>query len=222
MIKDITMDDNAEKLPVLTIKDLETLKVLTDPLRLQIIEFLAPEPQTVNQIAQQLGLSGSRLYYHFHLLESVGLIRVVETRMVNNLMEKIYWITADTFEVDKELLNFTSDAGHENITGVVTAALDATREDILRSLKARRIELDHGAKPDPRDMVIGKIKKRLRTGTYQHFVDAFKALIKDFSDLPVEEGEEGEVGYYALACFMYPSFAHYEEDHQSTGGNDHA
>ena len=137
-------------------------------------------------------------------------------------MEKIYTITADTFEVDKELLNFTSDAGHENITSVVIAALDATREDILRSLQARRIELDHGAKPDPRDMVIGKIKKRLRAATYQHFVNAFNVLIKDFSDLPDEEGEEGEVSYYAVACFLYPSFAYSEEDHQLSEKNDHA
>jgi DNA-binding transcriptional ArsR family regulator len=206
----------------LIIKDLETLKVLTDPLRLQIIEVLAPEPQTVNQIANQLGLSGSRLYYHFHMLEASGLIRVVETRMVNNIMEKIYWITADTFDVDKDLLNFTSDAGQENLTRVVTASLDATREDILRSLQARRIELDHGAKPDPRNMVIGKIKKRLRTGTYQYFVDAFNALIKEFSDLPDEIEENGEASYYALTCYLYPSFAYREEEEQDSGGNGHA
>ena len=61
MIEEIVMEKISERLPVLTIKDLETLKVLADPLRLQIIEVLAPEPQTVNQIAQQLGLSRSRL-----------------------------------------------------------------------------------------------------------------------------------------------------------------
>jgi DNA-binding transcriptional ArsR family regulator len=216
------MDVNKQKLPVLIIKDLETLKVLTDPLRMQIIEGLTPEPQTVNQIAQHLGLSASRLYYHFHMLEASGLIRVVETRMVNNIVEKIYWVSADTFDVDKDLFNFTSDAGQENLSRVVTASLDATREDILRSLQARRIELDHGAKPDPRNMMIGKIKKRLRTATYQHFVNAFNALMKEFSDLPDENGEEGEVSYYALACYLYPSFAYREEEGQESGGNDHA
>jgi DNA-binding transcriptional ArsR family regulator len=216
------MDINKEKLPILMIKDLETLKVLSDPLRLQIIEVLAPEPQTVNQIAQQLGLSASRLYYHFHLMEASGLIRVVETRMINNILEKTYWVTADTFDVDKNLLNFTSDVGQENLTRVVRASLDATREDILRSLQARRIELDHGAKPDPRNMVIGKVKKRLRTTTYQHFVDAFTALIKEFSDLPDENDEDGQVGYYAVACYLYPSYAYHEEEGQESGGDDHA
>ncbi|MBW6466313.1 MAG: helix-turn-helix domain-containing protein [Brevefilum sp.] len=221
MVKDNFIDSNNQKLPRLIIKDLETLKVLTDPLRLQIIELLAPKPQTVNQVAQQLGLSPSRLYYHFHLLESSGLIRVVETRMVSNMMEKIYWITADTFDVDKDLLNFTSDKGHENITRVVTSALDATREDVLRSLQARRIELEHGAKPNPRDMVIKKLKKRLRTETYQHFVDAFSALMQEFSDLPDEFSEEGEVSCYAVACFLYPSFGFCEEEGQDSGDDDH-
>lgn len=216
------MNVNGQKLPMLIIKDLETLKVLTDPLRLQIIEILAPKPQTVNQVAQQLGVSPSLLYYHFHMLESAGLIRVVETHMVNNMMEKTYWITADTFEVEKDLLNFTSNAGRENLTKVVTAALDATREDILRSLQARRIELDRGATTNPRDMVIKKLKKRLRKATYQHFVDAFNALMQDFSELPDESGEEGEVGSYAVACFLYPSFAYDEEDLQPERDNDHA
>ena len=216
------MDIIKEKLPILMIKDLETLKVLTDSLRLQIIEVLAPEPQTVNQIAKQLGLSASRLYYHFHLLESSGLIRVVETRMVNNILEKIYWVTADTFDVDKNLLNFTSDAGQENITRVVTTSLDATREDILRSLQARSIELDHGAKPDPRNMVIGKVKKRLRTTTYQNFVDSFTVLMKEFSDLPDENNADSEVNDYAIACYLYPSYTYREEEGQDIGGNDHA
>ena len=206
-----------EKSLVFWINDLDTLKALMDPLRLQIIELLAPKPQTINQIAQMAGLSGSRLYYHFRILESSGLIKVVETRMVRNVVEKIYWITADNFEVDQELLNFTSLEGQENVTKMIAASLDATREDIMRSLQARQFELDHGAKPNPRDVVIKRVKKRLRTEVYLQFVEAFNALFTKFSDLPDEESEEDEIAFFSIACFLYPSYAYSEKEKPDPG-----
>jgi len=206
------MTEKIEKLPILWIKDLETLKVLMDPLRLQIIELLAGKPQTIKQIAQKAGLSASRLYYHFGLLEDSGLIKVVKTRMVKNILEKIYWVTADRFEVDQELMNFSSQTGHENVSSMITASLDATRQEILRSLEARRFNIDPGEEPNIRDMVIKKLKKRLRADTYQQFVEALNDLFNKFSSLPDEDDEANEVNFYSVACFLYPSYAYGDED----------
>ncbi|MGB7093974.1 MAG: winged helix-turn-helix domain-containing protein, partial [Anaerolineales bacterium] len=61
--------------PVMMVKDLETLKILADPLRNQILEILAPEKLTINQMAEKLGLAPSKLYYHINLLEKYGLIQ---------------------------------------------------------------------------------------------------------------------------------------------------
>jgi hypothetical protein len=67
----------------------------------------------------------------------VGLFKVVETQIVRNIVENIYWITADTFEVYQELLNVRSQAGQKNMTKLIAASLDATYEDLMRSLQAR-------------------------------------------------------------------------------------
>lgn len=216
------MVEKGEKKPVFMIRDLETLKVVTDPLHLQILEILSPAPQTVSQVADKLGSSSSRLYYHFNLLESAGLIRVVETRTVNNIIEKIFWVTADDIDIDKDLLNFSSSSGQENVTRVAASMLDATREDIMRSLQVRKFELDHGAKPNPRDMVIKVMKKRLRDETYHQFVGEFNQLMAAFNDLPDEDGHEDEVGVFSVACFIYPSFYFAAEDDDATGDEDHA
>jgi DNA-binding transcriptional ArsR family regulator len=58
------------------------VKTIADPLRNQIFESLILQPPTVRQIAEKLGLSPKRLYYHVRLLETHGLIQVVETRVV--------------------------------------------------------------------------------------------------------------------------------------------
>src|SRR5688572_17993581 len=119
------------------INDFETLKVVADPLRAQIFELLVPEPLTVAQVAEKLGLGASKLYYHFGLMEKAGLIEVVATRQVRNMVEKDYRATASTIDVNPSLLNLNTSEGQENIQAMLAATLDTTRDDILRSVQAR-------------------------------------------------------------------------------------
>lgn len=206
------MENKPQRKPVLLIEDLETLRIITDPLRLQIIDILSAKPMTINQVANQLGLSSSRLYYHFNLLEERGLIEVVETRMVNNLMEKRYWLAAEEIEIDKVLLDFSSGKARENLVSVVTSSLEAIRSEILRSLQARSFNLEQGARPIPRDMIINSLRKRLSDETYQKFIKRLQSLIKEFSELPEETGSGDDINYFSLACFLYPNFYYENKD----------
>jgi len=206
------MENKPQRKPVLLIEDLETLRIITDPLRLQIIDILSAKPMTINQVANQLGLSSSRLYYHFNLLEERGLIEVVETRMVNNLMEKRYWLAAEEIEIDKVLLDFSSGKARENLVSVVTSSLEAIRSEILRSLQARSYNLEQGARTIPRDMIINSLRKRLSDETYQKFIKRLQSLIKEFSELPEETGLGDDINYFSLACFLYPNFYYENND----------
>jgi len=200
------MNDDTSRKQLFMVSDMETLRILTDPLRIQILEVLSSEPQTVNQVAEKLGHAGSRLYYHFNLLEEHGLIEVIQTRVVNNMIEKIYWTSAEDIEIDKALLEFSPKKVPENLFGLITSSLDATRADMIRSLEARSFNLEHGAKPIPRDIIIQTTRKRLKDETYQHFLKQLKSVLKTFSELP-EETESGEdINYFSLACYLYPNF----------------
>lgn len=103
--------------PSLILTDLEAVKAIADPLRSQIIEVLSPEPMTVNQIAEKLGLASSKLYYHVNMLEKHGFLKVVDTTVRGNIIEKHYWITAYDYDIEKDLLNFnvTTTDGKENV-----------------------------------------------------------------------------------------------------------
>lgn len=215
-MKENYMETSRQRQPIFFVNDLETLKVLTDPLRMQILTILDPAPQTVNQVGEKLGLSSSRLYYHFNLLEARGLIAVVETRLVNNLIEKLYWVTADDIEIEPGLLNFSSEEGQDTITEVISSNLEATREDILRSIQARKVHLGLGGVEHPRNMTMINTKRRLKDSTYEAFTERLKAFVKEFSELPEEPESGDDVGVFNLACYLYPSYYFNESDENSS------
>src|ERR687885_168224 len=86
------------------IRDLETVRLISDPLRLQILEALRKEPRTVKQVAAQLDVPATNLYYHVRLLEQRGLIRVTDTRIVSGIIEKRYQTVAYRLSIDRRLL----------------------------------------------------------------------------------------------------------------------
>lgn len=196
---------------VFLIDNLETLRILSDPMRLEILEVLELEPQTISQIAKKLGLSSSRLYYHFNKLESHGLIDVVKTNIVNNLIEKIYWVSAEEIDIDKTLFDTSTESGPENLSQLVTMTLESARSDILRSLQAKKISRDRGEKSIPRDMVIFNIKKRLKDEAYKKFLKRFRELIDEFSNLPEADATDEDSNLFGLNCFVYPSY-YYPDD----------
>ena len=80
------------------IENVEALKMIADPLRLQIIRNL-DEPRTVKELAERLDKPATKLYYHVNQLEKHQIIRVVDTRIVSGIIEKHYRVTAKSYHV---------------------------------------------------------------------------------------------------------------------------
>jgi DNA-binding transcriptional ArsR family regulator len=93
----------AEVADVHVIDDLATLRLLSDPLRLRLIEELGVRPTTVKVLAKTMGMKPNRLYYHVNLLEEHGLVRVTDTRIVSGIVERTYGLVARHFAVSNEL-----------------------------------------------------------------------------------------------------------------------
>lgn len=204
-----------QSLGTFVIKDYDTLKAIADPLRAQIVELLINDPLTVSQVAQRLGLAPSKLYYHFGLLEKIGLIAVVETRMVANIMEKIYRATSGHLEIERSLLNFQTDQGKETINTLLVSTLDTTREDLLRSLEARYALLDQGAAKRPRPVQVTRVQSRMSDERADEFHRRLGELMAEFE--AADSGPAGEGGQeqitFALTIAFYPSFYFHGSGH---------
>ncbi len=185
------------------IKDFETLKVIADPIRNQILEVLQFSPQNVKEVADKLGLAPSKLYYHFNMLEKYGFIEVVETRQVANLIEKYYKATTTFLSIDPGLLTFSTDEGKENLRSVVEAAIDTTREDLIRSFQARTYQLERGASQKSRHLIITRRLANMSDEKYQEFHEKMNALIKEFDELDSKDAQEQT---FAFTVALYPSF----------------
>jgi DNA-binding Lrp family transcriptional regulator len=197
--------------PVLMVKDLETLKILADPLRNQILEILAPGKLTVNQIAEKLGLSSSKLYYHINLLEKHGLIQEVDSIIKANIIEKVYWITAYECKMDENLCNFSTPIGQQSTMTSMVAPIDTTREDILRSLEARATALEQGAEPHPRDVIVRREVQNMSDDIADQFADRLNAILEDFKKYEGDESDQ-DTHTRALTIAFYPSFYYFPNE----------
>lgn len=115
------------------VSDLRTLKLLSDPLRLRLLEAFADRPRSVKQAALRLKVPVGKLYYHIGLLERRGLLVIAATRRSARTTEKLYRVAARAFRVDRKILAISdSDAGFD---ASLRAILDATRAEAQRGAR---------------------------------------------------------------------------------------
>lgn len=126
----------------LEIDRIETLKVLSDPLRLEILKqvgILNKRGQrcTVKQIAALLKMPPTKLYYHINLLEEHGLLVVGDTQVVSGIIEKHYQVAAMNMSVNKNIMSMNEgdrseqlDTIFSSIKEVVDSALSNLQESL--------------------------------------------------------------------------------------------
>jgi putative molybdopterin biosynthesis protein len=95
------------------IQDFEQLKIVTDARRLPILRLLMAGPATLSQLGQALGEHPALIRHHLKQLENVGLVELVDTRVVRGFVEKYYRAKARAF-IFNELI-VPANAGQETV-----------------------------------------------------------------------------------------------------------
>lgn len=186
------------------INDLETLKIITDPTRLSIIEALS-SPRSVTEIAETLGVPRTRLYHHIKMLEAHGLIRVVSTRKKGALAEKLYEPSAQSFTPGRGLLE--SEDGPERVEAIVTSILDSTREDLRRSLLKHWAE-HQDDQPEETSMMRSLI--HLEPEEAEKLIKEFNDLMERYGGMHPKGERSDKTRMYALTLIFYPSSRDHE------------
>lgn len=115
------------------IDDIEVAKMLLDPRKRNILD-IAKNPVTVSQMAEELQEKQSRLYYHVKKLEEAGLLELVETRQLGNLIEKYYQTSKAAgqhiFQLDESLQVKHHGALMEQIMNVLQPGLKLLEQEL--------------------------------------------------------------------------------------------
>lgn len=95
-----------------TIQTLEELRIIANPLRLQILDALIAEPLTVSQVGDRIGISSKKLYYHIGELERVNLVRLVHTEIQSGIQLKFFRAAARYFYLTASMLHSDQSVRH--------------------------------------------------------------------------------------------------------------
>ena len=117
------------------IQSLEELRIISNSLRLQILDVLIAAPHTVTQVGEQLGIQSKKLYYHIGELERVGLVRLVHTEVQSGIQLKYYraiasyyYLTASMLHTDRSIKN--ADASEEFLGFLLESSATVLRRSI--------------------------------------------------------------------------------------------
>lgn len=185
------------------ITDLESLKVLADPLRLSILEYLM-KPSTVKRIAEKLGKPPTKLYYHFNLLEQHGLIQLVDTRVVSGIIEKHYQATARSYQVDKGLLAPGSAEGDSGVEMTLSGILADAKNDFLESRSQGAFDVSKDAPPHRR-MIMGQLRLNLTPEQIASMHERLDALLDELDVWSQANENNPDSMPFKMLIFAHPS-----------------
>lgn len=205
-----TFEETFEPDKEFMVSSLETLKVISDPVRLRILESLIEKPLTVKEVAARLGTTATKLYYHVNLMEEHGLLRVVSQRIVSGIIEKQYRTRAFSFDVDKELLSISTGEEGGAIDLMLKAVFNSTSDDVRQAIDLGLLNPSEND-PSKRNGIIFRSVTKIRRSQVREFQERLLALTKEFNNAhtaiehEAEDENDPSMPYgFTVALFPFP------------------
>ncbi len=164
----------------LELDTLEQFHVLMSPQRLRLVELL-DEPRSAKDVAEELRVPVTRLYFHLNALLDHGLIRVVEERPKGALVERVFQVAGRVMRPSEA---FLERYGAEGLVEVTALAFRHAESRFVAAVRDGHVglERDH---PERRAS-IGLSAMHLTPERLSELVERVEALQAEFTD---EEGE---------------------------------
>ncbi len=163
------------------IGDLNTLKVFFNSIRSRIMRAMAVEPRSVQELATELHIPFTRLYYHIKMLEKHKLIQLVETRNHSGAVEeKYYRVTAKCYRIHRSLTTMPEqDKVLQFVENSMDVAFDKTRTEIRAAVDDSTINLASRA-PELDTLLIERKIAHLSPDQARKFYQRLSDLLDEF------------------------------------------
>jgi DNA-binding transcriptional ArsR family regulator len=186
---------------VRTIGDVATLRALSDPLRLRILETMVQrtdDPWSVKELAAALSVPQTRLYHHVEQLVEHDLVRPVERRVVSGIIETRYRVVARSFQLDRRLLAGDSEESRSALHETLVSIFDSARHEIEVAIHLGAIDVAEDAPPERR-LLLSRGVVQLAPARVQELRERLVALVGEFESEP-----EADSAAFGLVLALYP------------------
>lgn len=188
------------------IRDVETLRAISDPTRMRILEAMVQRRSpawSVKELAAALEMPQTRLYHHVELLLAQDLIRAVERRVVSGIIETRYTVAARSFQLDRAL--FAADAGEglAVLRETLAAVFDTARAEVELAIRLGVIEPGDET-PAERGLMLSRGLARLTPARAVELRRRLQALSEEFDDDPDDPGAGEGAQAYGIVLALYP------------------
>lgn len=190
-----------EPIEELVIHDLEAIKIVYHPLRIRIMRALTNKARSVNQLAEELNVPFTRLYYHIQLMEKHEIIKLVNKRLFSGAVEeKYYRISAYDIRTSLSLRKVDGKINEEWLNRSVLALLDDTRKDLHHSVQAGLINNEHRP-PHPHALNMTRSFLQLAPQDVSELHNRLQVLMREFQERQNETSDP----WYAFLNVLYPT-----------------
>ncbi len=205
------VDPGFETEEVRSIGDVATLKALSDPLRLRILETMVQrtnEPWSVKELAAALAVPQTRLYHHVDQLVEHDLVRPVERRVVSGIIETRYRVVARSFQLDRRMFAAGSEETRAVLHETLVSVFDTSRDEIELAIRLGAIDVAETAPPERR-LLLSRGVARLAPERAAELRERLVALLSDFESEPATHDEgtgegPGDARAYGIVLAVYP------------------
>lgn len=187
---------------VLYLEEIEQAEALLKPQRVEVLRQLA-EPRTCSEVAERLGQTPQRVYYHVKRLVEAGLVDQVSERKVRGISEGIYQAGARSYWLSPRLVGRIG--GLRKVRDELSLGYLL---DLMEEVQADIAGLDRTAPELPSIGLSGEI--HVPPERRQEFLAELQTMLQDL--FTRYGGAEGDAFKLAVAC--YPKI-------ETSGGEHH-
>lgn len=195
------LDPDFQPEDVRLIGDVESLRAISDPTRLRILETMVQRQDpawSVKELAAELGVPQTRLYHHVEQLLERDLIRPVERRVVSGIIETRYRVAAKSFQLDRRLLAGDAEGQRQILHDTLVAVFDTARNEVEEAIRTGAVDMDEAA-PEERRVMLSRGLARLSPGRAAELRRRLRAIEDEFGEDLDPDGQA-----YGVVFAVYP------------------
>jgi len=130
---------------ILVLRDIDQIKAVSHPYRVDILEAFAEEPLSAKQLSELLSEPHAKINYHIKTLLNAGILELVEEKVKSGIIEKYYLPKAKMVIMDKSILN--SAVYDENVARTLNqvsiSLFEKISDDFYRAAENDEIKSKH-------------------------------------------------------------------------------